>query len=621
MRAATNPSTPVLALGALGVVFGDIGTSPLYAFQVAMATGVDRTTEDILGVVSLFVWAIIVIVGIKYLLLVMRVSNRGEGGVLALSALVRRTLGGRRRRWAFMAGLLGVGLFYADGAITPAISVLSAAEGVEVSYPAATSVILPIALVVITVLFLVQRFGTGRMGLLFGPVMAIWFVAIGALGLREVIRAPVVLQAFDPLLGIRFLATHAGLSLAILGAVVLCVTGAEALYADMGHFRRGPIALAFVCVALPGLVLSYLGQAALVLDDPAAASNPFFNLGPAALQVPLLVLATVATFIASQAVISGVFSMTRQAIRLDLLPRERVVHTSTTVEGQIFMPFPTWVLYLFVVALILAFGTSTALAGAYGAAVTATMVITTVLTLVMARRAWGWKPLLVTLAFGPLLIIDLMLLSSVIDKIPRGGWVSLVVALLLLGTMLTWQRGRAAVRRRMAAESPPMADLPQLIPAGAPVIPGVAVFMTADPAHVPHSLGVHLRHNRLGFRDLVIVSVGYRDTPRVDPSARVLEHRIADHIRLFEIAYGFVERPDIPGDLQEPWRAAGLAATPREATYVLGDDVLVVTDIRDGMPIWQKRVFVALHRNAARSADHFRLPPDRVMHLGTEIAI
>ncbi len=623
---ATDPSpgrlrTSLLALGALGVVFGDIGTSPLYAFQAAIATGVGTGRDEVIGLLSLFLWALIIVVSIKYLMLVMRVSNRGEGGALALSALARRKLTGRTQRWAFLAGLVGVGLFYADGAITPAVSVLSAAEGVEVSFPSAAEAVLPIALVVITLLFVVQRFGTGKVGAIFGPLMIVWFVTIGVLGLREVIVEPAVLAAFNPIAGLAFIGQHPGHALAVLGAVVLCITGVETLYADMGHFGRTPIIMAWLLVAMPGVMLAYLGQGALVLTDPTAASNPFFNLGPGEMAIPLLILATVATFIASQAVISGVFSMTRQAIQLDLIPRERVVHTSESVEGQIYMPFPTWTLYAFVVILVLTFGTSSALAGAYGFAVTATMLITTVLTLIVARNAWGWSPVAVTLAFAPLLLIDIVLFAAVSEKLPHGGWVSLAVALALLAIMITWRRGRVLVRRRIAGDSRPIEDLPAMIPAGGTRIPGIAVFMAASTKVVPHALAVHLRHNKLFHERLVLVTLLYRDTPHVDPAARVLTRRVADDIQAFEMWYGFMERPDVPNDLAEAWAMVGLPGTPREAMYVVSDDALVVTKMRVGMPRWQKRLFAVMHRNSERSADYFRLPAGQVIHLGTEVEI
>jgi len=610
----------ILALGALGVVFGDIGTSPLYAFQAAMAVGVQPTESDITGVVSLFMWALLIIVGVKYIGLVMRVSNNGEGGVLALSALARRTLTGRTARWAFLAGLVGVGLFYADGAITPAVSVLSAAEGIRVAAPGAADAILPAAIVVITILFAVQRAGTGRMGSLFGPVMLLWFAVLGLLGLREIAAHPDVLVAFEPTRGLFFLWRHPELGLGILGAVVLCVTGVETLYADMGHFGRGPIALAWFTVAMPAVLLNYLGQAALVIHDPSAASNPFFNMGPESLAVPLLALATLATFIASQAVISGVFSMTRQAIQLGLLPRERVLHTSEDVEGQVYIPFANWALFVVVIGLVAAFRSSQSLAGAYGIAVTATMVITTLLIIVVARRTWSWPPVVIALAITPLLLIDLLLLAAVTEKIPHGGWVSLATAAVLLTVMITWQQGRNLVRERIRASSTPLRDLLDNVP-DRERIPGAGVFMSASPRTAPHSLMVHLQHNVLLHEALVIVTVRFRDIPRVAPKNRVDVIEYGHGVYSIELWFGFVERPDVPTTLAAPWRDLGLPGTPATASYVVSDDTLVVTRGHDGMTHWQKRIFALLHRNAARSAEYFALPPHRVIHLGTEMPV
>ncbi len=615
------PRTPLLALGALGVVFGDIGTSPLYAFQVAFATGMGTTKDDILGILSLFLWALILVVGVKYIGLVMRVSNNGEGGVLALSVLARRKLSGTTARWAFLAGLAGVGLFYADGVITPAISVLSASEGITVSAPSASGLVVPFAIVVVTLLFVAQRFGTHRISKAFGPLMFVWFVAIALLGAHELIANPDVLQAFNPLLGAMFIGQYPGLALGVLGAVVLAITGAEVLYADMGHFGRKPIALAWFAVAFPGLVLAYLGQGAELMTNPASVSNPFFNMGPSAMAIPLLVLATVTTFIAGQSVISGVFSLTRQAIQLDLIPRQRVVHTSEEMEGQIYMPFPTMALYVAVVGFMIAFGSSGALAGAYGLAIASTMLITTGLTMIIARNTWGWNTTLVTICFVPLLAIDLLLFAGTFEKIPQGAWVTVVIAAILLTVMVTWRRGRTALHTRIARDSIPIAELSAVIGAHSERTPGVIVFMAANPKVAPHCLSVHLRHNKFLPEHLVLVSVRYRDTPRVNPSARVLASQLGEGITAIELWYGYIEQVDIPAALATKWGILGLPGTPRDASYVVSDDTLVVTRDHDGLALWQKRLFALMHRNAGRSADFFRLPPEQVIHLGTEVSI
>jgi len=613
--------TPWLALGALGVVFGDIGTSPLYAMQVALGIGgVNPTQDDVLGLLSLFLWVLVIVVCVKYLGVVLRADNRGEGGELALAARVRSLVGPRGARWALIVGIVGVGLFYADGAITPAVSVLAASEGITVPFPGLEWLVLPLALGIIVALFLLQRLGTERVGRVFGPIMLVWFAVMALLGGIEVVREPGVLAALNPVLGVGFLLDHTGIALAVLGAVVLCVTGVEALYVDMGHFGRQPIALAWFCVALPAITLSYLGQGALVIEKPATADNPFFNLGPSWAAVPLLVLAGAATVIASQAVISGVFSATRQAIRLDLLPRQRVVHTSEEMEGQIYMPLPTWTLFVAVVALMLAFGSSQALAGAYGIAVTATMVICTAMVAVVARRAWRWPVWRVGMVFAGLMLVDLLLLSGTLMKLPQGGWVAVAAAVLLIALMITWQKGRALLRQRLRRDARPLAEVLADVPADDPRLPGVSVFMSSDPRVAPRSLVTHLRQIGRLHEHVLLVSVKFREVPRVSGNRAELVE-VAPGVHAVTLRYGYMEQPDIPLALIDPWWLLALPGGPQQATYIIGDDDLVVSRTMGGMPYAQKRAFAFLYRNAARAADFFNLPSDQVVHLGTEVAV
>lgn len=614
--------TPALTVAALGVVFGDIGTSPLYAFKAALEGGVGTTEQDILGVVSLFIWAIIVIVAIKYIALVTRASHDGEGGIIPLATLAARGArpGGRMAVLIGLAAVVGVGLFFADGAITPAISILGSSAGLATINPSLEWLVVPVALVVIAVLFGIQRFGSGRLGALFGPVMLVWFIAIGALGAWRLVQSPGSLRALDPLVGLAFLVDNPGIALAVLGAVVLCVTGVEVLYADLGHFGRAPIVLGWFAVAMPALLLNYLGQASLLIADPSAASNPFFKMAPDALRVPLVVLATMATFIAAQAVISGVFSMTRQASIMGYLPRARVRHTSGDIEGQVYLPVANVLLLIAVVLFVLIFRTADALAGVYGIAVTGGMVLSTLLVGVVAVRLWGWRLPVMLVVLSPLLAIDLALFTATLTKIPHGGWVAILLTLATLGVVTTWRWGTRRVDRAIGRDSVPLGDVSDLL-ADRPRVPGVAVVLSSGVDHVSGALMRHLRESVVAHEHVLIVTVIPVMVPRVPDADRVSIGSLGEGVTRITIGDGFFEDPDVPGILGEAWRALGLPGSPATALYIAGDDAVVLDPGHHRALRLRARAFALLHRNEARIEDTFGLPEDRVVRLGAEVRI
>ena len=616
------PARAALTLAALGIVFGDIGTSPLYAFKAALAAGATTAQADVLGVVSLFIWAIIVVVAIKYITLVTRASHDGEGGILPLATLAARGAGRASRLTALatLAAVIGVGLFYADGAITPAISILGSSGGLTTVSPSLQRLVVPLALIVIALLFVIQRFGSGWLGRLFGPIMLVWFAVIALLGGWHLAQAPEALRAFNPWIGIAFLVGHPAIALGVIGAVVLCVTGVEVLYADLGHFGRGPIVLGWFAVVMPALLLNYLGQAALLLSDPAAAENPFFSMAPDHLDIPLIVLASVATFIAAQAVISGVFSMTRQASMVEYLPRTRVTHTSPEIEGQIYLPVANVMLFLAVVLFVLIFETADALAGAYGIAVTGGMVISTLLVAVVARRIWGWPRPVVVLALAPLLIIDLALFVSTLTKITHGGWTALLLAFAAFAVIATWRWGSRRVATRIGAESAPMEDIPAVV-AGRQRVPGVAVILSSSPTHVSGAIMRYLREGLVAHRQLLLVCVIPSMTPRVPEAERLQFERISDGVIRASVRDGFFEDPNVPAILDAHWAAMGLPGGASEAHYIVGDDGVVLDPRRRGPRRVLARLFAVMHRNEARVEDTFDLPADRVVRLGAEVRI
>jgi KUP system potassium uptake protein len=624
----TRAGPGVLALGALGVVFGDIGTSPLYAFRAAFSPENDlRVTQaNVLGILSLFVWSLIFVVTVKYTLFVMRLHNDGEGGVMALMALAGRRATGRERRVALLLGLLGVALFYGDGVITPAISVLSAIEGTQVATPGVHRFVLPLTLVVLTLLFAFQRQGTGRIGKAFGPIMLVWFLTIAALGARGIARDPSVFRALDPLNAVSYIGREPWVAFVSLGAVVLCITGAEALYADMGHFGRVPITTAWLGVVLPSLVLCYFGQGAVILHDPRAVANPFFHLTGHSLTVPLVLLATVATVIASQAVISGAFSITEQAIHLGYLPRMSIHHMSEEIRGQIYLPAVNSLLYVAIVGVVLGFGSSASLAAAYGIAVTATMAVTSVLAYVVARRLWRWPTWLGLAVVAPLLAIDLAFFSSNLLKVHHGGWFPLLLGGALFVLMTTWHRGRRVVTTKRTAEEGKLREFVAGLDRHTPpvqTVPGTAIYLHARTDTTPLALRLNAERNHVRHKQIVIFRVVILDAPHARDDQRIAIDGLGeedDRIVLVTARFGYRDRPDVPAALR-----LAVSKTPElrnlaEPTYFLSR-ITIRPGKRGGMATWRKRLFGALARNASSPTEYFWLPADDVVVFGTQILI
>ncbi len=610
-------------LGVLGVVYGDIGTSPLYALKTSLSHFANTGTHalEIMGVLSLVFWALILTVTVKYVLLILRADNNGEGGILALMALAQRVTQGARTR--HILGLVGIGgacLFFGDGIITPAISVLSAVEGLEVVYPEFHYVVVPISVVVIVALFAVQASGTGRIGRVFGPVMCVWFVAIAVFGCMQIAQNPWVLTAVSPLYGVRLCAAHGWLAFVVLGSVVLAVTGAEALYADMGHFGRQPIRLAWLWFVLPSLLLNYFGQGALVLRDPAALENPFYLLAPELVRLPLVFLATIATVIASQAVISGAYSLARQCMQMSFLPRLTVRHTSLTAEGQIFLPQINSFLMIGVLLLVLAFRSSDALAAAYGIAVTGTFGCTSLLAMIVFRRRFGWSRALAISVFGFLMIIDGIFFASNLLKVPEGGWVPLVLGFGLLAMMTSWNKGRELMLARWKQDSLPLASFIKRLPQSRTIrVPGIAVFLTGNPDYVPTSLLHNLKHNKVLHQRVVFVTVQTLDVPEVPQAERASVEELSPGVHRVTLQYGFMESPNIPRALEE-LRAEGFDYDPMQASFFLGREVLVRAMVPK-LPKWRLFLFLLLARNAVPTTEFFRIPSDRVVELGVRVAI
>ena len=545
---------PALTVAAIGVVFGDIGTSPLYALKEIFNGHhpIPVTPDNILGILSLVFWAIMVLVTLKYVLIIMRADNRGEGGSLALLSLVIENAKGKPRlTWVIsLLGIFAAALFYGDSMITPAISVLSAVEGLEIITPALKPYVIPTTLLIITGLFFIQKRGTGAVGMFFGPVMVGWFAILGVLGVLEIAHNPQVLFALNPLHAIGFVNAHPGLAFLALGSVVLAVTGGEALYTDMGHFGRPPIRLAWFGFVMPALVLNYFGQGALLLNEPAAIESPFFHLGPSWALIPMVVLATLATVIASQAVISGAFSVARQAVQMGLLPRMQIIHTSGREEGQIYVPFTNWTLYLAVVALVVGFQSSSNLAAAYGIAVTTTMLIDTILVAFVMVLLWRWNLMLVAVVAGFLLAVDIAFFSANIIKIPQGGWFPLAMALVSFTVLTTWRHGRRLLLDEMARQTFPLADFIATI-AGIHRVHGTAIFMTSSKEGVPSALLHNLKHNQVLHDRVVLLTVQTANTPYVNDLDRLYLHRLEEGFMRIIIRYGFMEDPDVPAALEQ----------------------------------------------------------------------
>ena len=613
----------LLTLGALGVVFGDIGTSPIYAIQQVFrgAHTIDPSPDRIYGVLSLIFWSLTIVVTIKYVLFVMRADNRGEGGIMALISLVQ----GAPRRTAttaalVMLGIFGASLFYGDGVITPAISVLSAVEGVGVAAPDVKHLVVPIALAILTGLFVVQRRGTGVVGRLFGPVMVVWFTVIATLGIVEIVNHPGVLRSLSPTYGVMFFVDNGTTAFLALGAVVLAVTGAEVLYADMGHFGRPAISRAWLFVAFPALLCNYMGQGALLISDKGAADNPFFRLGPGWAQIPLVILATVATVVASQAVISGAFSVSRQAVQLGFLPRMTIRHTSSTEEGQIYLPVVNWLLFGAVVALVLGFRSSSNLASAYGIAVTGTLAINTVLAFVVVRKLWR-KPLWVAIAgAASFLTVELAFFAANTTKLLHGGWFPIAAALLVFAVLSTWWTGRRLALRRLAdRETPLNRFIASVAMDRPPRIPGTAVFLTAIDGGTPLPLYRNLEHNHVLHERIVLVTSTTLDVPHVRDAGRLTIVDLGYGIWRVVASYGFQEHPDVPAALRLA-ATRGLDIDEAGASYFLNHITLNPTDA-PGMALWRKRLFALLSRNSMRASSYLRIPSDQVIEVGTQVDI
>jgi KUP system potassium uptake protein len=613
-----------LTLAALGVVFGDIGTSPLYTVKECFSefTGILPTHDDVLGILSLITWALIIVVTLKYVVVVMRADNRGEGGVLALMALVSRqeAISERRRRLYLMIGVAGAALFYGDCLLTPAISVLSAVEGLKVATPALQPLVVPIALGVLVALFAVQKFGTAGVGRWFGPITLLWFVVLLVLGVRQIVEQPQVLLAFSPHHALQFCLRHGFVAFLALGAVTLAVTGAEALYADMGHFGREPIRRAWLWLVLPSLLANYYGQGALLLTDDSALENPFFRLAPEWALYPMVALATMATVIASQATISGAFSMAQQAALLGLSPRLRVLHTSASEFGQIYLPAVNWLQLAGVVALVLAFKSSTNLAAAYGIAVTGTMLVTTVLVFVLAVRGWKWSWALAVPVFVGFLLVDATLFSANMLKFLEGGWVPLAIAAVIFAAMWTWLQGRLAVAAREKEDSLPIESLLGSIGPGRVHRPqGTAVYLTAFSGNAPNCLLHNLKHNEVFHEHVVLLTVEVPDEPFVAAEQRATIIHLGKGVHRVVLRYGFMEQPDVPRDLAG-LADKGIPTDPMRTSYFIGRNTFVGA-ARPLLPRWQQKLFLGLSRIAASAGDFFGLPANRVVELGSRIEI
>jgi KUP system potassium uptake protein len=619
-----SASRAALTLAALGVVFGDIGTSPLYALRECFhgAHAVAPTHDNVLGVLSLIFWSLVIVISGKYVMYVMRADNHGEGGVMALMAQVPPTYKDPQSRHLLLAlGLFGSALLYGDGVITPAITVLSAVEGIGVVTPGLTPFVVPIAVAILLLLFLLQYRGTASVGTLFGPVMVLWFLSLSALGVAWMLREPHVFWAFDPEYAAGFIAENGFRSFVVLGSVFLAVTGGEALFADIGHFGAGPIRIAWFSLVKPGLMLNYLGQGALLLQHPEAASQPFYSLAPPMLVVPLVALATAAAVIASQALISAVFSITRQAVQLGYSPRVEIRHTSDTTIGQIYVPLVNWALMFGAIALVVTFRTSTALAAAYGVAIAATMTITTVLAYVIARHVWGWSRLKAGSITAALLVIDAAFLGSNLLKLVDGGWVPLAMASVVFLFMSTWKTGRQVLGLRLREKAYPldrfMKELPRTFPSR---VPGSAIFMTGSGAGVPPTLLHNLRHNKVLHASVVLLTVVTEEIPEVGDDRRVTIEPLGSNFFRVTLRYGFSEEPDVPAAMALA-RGRGLPIDKDDITYFLGRETLLAAARHSGMARWREALFSLMSKNAMRATAFFRIPPERVVELGMHVEL
>ncbi|MFS2018711.1 potassium transporter Kup [Massilia sp. CT11-108] len=619
-----NKNITGLALAAIGIVYGDIGTSPLYSLKTVFdpAHGLPLTPANLVGVVSLIFWGLSVIVSFKYVTLVLRADNRGEGGIMALLALALGAVGDRRRMHLglLLIGVFGASLFYGDSVITPAISVLSAIEGLEVATPALQAWVVPLTIVVLICLYAAQRHGTAGIGRWFGPVMLVWFAALAAMGVLNIVRSPGILVALNPWHAVRFFLDNRSLGFLALGAIVLAFTGAEALYADMGHFGRKPIRLAWFAVAFPALALNYLGQGGLLLARPDAIANPFYQQLGSWSVYPLVVLSTIATVIASQATISGTFSMTKEAIALGFLPRMRTVHTSEREIGQVYLPVINWLQLIAVLLAVVGFGSSDALASAYGIAVTATMLATTILTYFVIRYRWRMNLLLCLGATGFFFVIDAAFFSANVLKLLHGGWFPLTLGVLLFTLMLTWRRGRAQMFENLQKHAIPLdAFLESLFIAPPTRVAGTAIFLRGESDGVPHAMLHNLLHNKVLHERVVFLTVYIGDEPYVDAASRIRITDLGHGCHQVDVKFGFKDEPDIPGILDQ-CAAHGLAFDMMQTSFFVARQTVISTP-GGGMAPWREHLFVAMQRNARDAADYYRIPTNRVIELGTQVEI
>ncbi|WP_018150629.1 potassium transporter Kup [Leeia oryzae] len=615
--------TATLTLAALGVVYGDIGTSPLYTMKEIFDGGhhpVPITPDNILGMLSLIFWSLMIVVSLKYVLFIMRADNHGEGGIMALMAQVRHALPEARITGPLMfLGLFGAALFYGDSVLTPAISVLSAVEGLEIAAPGLQTYVIPIALTILLGLFVMQKYGTAKVGTLFGPVIVIWFVVLGGLGIQHILATPAVLSALNPMHAAMFFVKQPLLGFFSLAAAVLALTGGEALYADMGHFGRKPVQIGWFGIVLPGLVLNYFGQGALLMQTPAAIRNPFYLMAPDWALIPMVVLATLATVIASQAVISGAYSVTQQAIQLGYLPRMNIQHTSHHEKGQVYVAGINWSLLVAVAVLVIGFGSSSSLAAAYGIAVTGTMAITTILAAIVVRKLWGWPRWLAILVAGSFLLVDLAYFSANLTKLFLGGWFPLALATLLFIMMTTWFKGRALLNYHRENDTMPLDVFVESIGGAAPTVPGTAVFLTSNPDRTPHALLHSLKHYKSIHERVVILTVDTLDNPYVPMQDRVSVKQLNDHFWQVTVHFGFMDQPLLPDTLQETTKH-GLELDEMDTSFFLGRETLV-KQVGMGWSGWRAKMFMTMFKNAGSAASYFGLPPNRVVELGSQIVL
>ncbi|WP_422018592.1 potassium transporter Kup [Roseateles sp.] len=612
-----------LTLGALGVVYGDIGTSPLYALKEVFHGGhVATTPENILGVLSLLFWTMTIVVSVKYVLLILRADNNGEGGLIAMLALATNAVNDKPplRRGLMLVGLFGTAIFFGDAVITPAMTVLGAVEGINVYEPQYKDAILPVTLIVIAGLFSVQRFGTGGIGKAFGPVMLLWFLTLAVLGVTHIFDNPRVLAAVNPAYAYAFCNDHKWIAFVALGAVVLVVTGGEALYADLGHFGKKPIRIAWYGIVMPSLVLNYFGQGAMLLDNPRGVENPFFLLAPDWAEIPLFLLATAAAIVASQALITAAFSVTKQAIQLGILPRLRVVHTSVRDTGQIYVPFINWGLFALVVAAVVFFGSSSKLAGAYGVAVTIDMTITTVMTFFVIRYGWRYPLALCLAATGLFFIIDVTFLASNLLKVMAGGWFPLLIGIGMFTLMLTWKQGRRLLSNKLREDAIELNVFLEAVFISPPTrVAGTAVFLSAEKGSTPNALLHNLKHNKVLHEQNIFVTVKHHEVPWIDVAHRCEVEALGNSCWQVALHFGFKDEPDVPEALALLTKQ-GVQLEEMETSYFLSRDIVIPT-IGSGMALWREKLFAGMHRNAAAAADFLHLPTNRIVELGSKVEI